>query len=297
METFLILKRLRKEEQKNERISAVITFFITVLLVLLMLIWKAWRATVPPPGEIYEVVGAIDFGDLREGSRNINTLDKSRVDPAPIPKPKAKPEKQAEIAETTPQPDPVITNPEPSPVKQPDNPPPKEPDPSPPKPAETVVPETKPQPEKTPNDTGTENTESDTQSKPDPTPSNKPSGSNQGNKEEGVGNQGTPDIKTLDPDGLYSFGEDIGGGASQRRPLSLPKPAYNVQEEGDIQFQFVIRPNGTVEFVRPKGVATKPGLVAAGKAAISKWRFSKLPSNVPQVNQRVTVTIKFRLRG
>ena len=294
METFLLLKRLRAEEQKNERISAVITFIIVLVIIGLMLIWKAWRATVPPPGEVYEVVGKIDFGDLREGSRNINTLEKSRQDPAPVPQPKAKPEKQAEIAETTPQPDPVITNPTPNPVKQPDNPPPKEPDPTPPEPAETVVPETKPQPEKTPNDTQTENKESDTEAKP--APSNKPSGANQGEKE-GEGNKGTPDIKVLDPDGLYSFGEDVGGGASQRRPLSLPKPSYNVQEEGDIQFEFVIRPNGSVEFVRPKGVATKPGLVAAGKAAIRKWRFSKLPPNVPQVNQRVSVTIKFRLRG
>ena len=297
MDTLYNLKKLQEEERKNDRISAIITFFITLVLVALMVIWKAWRATVPPPGEVYEVVGAIDFGDLREGSKQINTLDKSRVDPAPVPKPKAKPVKQAEVAETTPQPDPIITNPEPSPVKQPDTPPKEEPDPTPPKPAETVIPEEKPQPEETPNDNQTEETESTTESKPDPSPSNKPSGANQGNKDEGVGNQGTPDIKTLDPDGLYSFGEGLGGGASRRRPLALPKPVYNVQEEGDMVFEFIIKPDGTVANARPKGVATKPGLVNAGRNAIRKWRFTKLPPNAPQVNQRVTVTIKFRLRG
>ncbi len=288
------IKKLEAEERKNERISALLTFLITIVLTGITLFWKAYRQTPPPPGEIYEVVGAIDFGDMKEGSRDINNFEPSRKDPAPQPKPPSKPIKQAEVAETTPDPDPVITTPEPeTPVTQPEVPPKEKPEPTPPKPAETVQPEEKPQPEETTNDVQNESSDNQPETKPDPEPSNKPSGSNQGNAEDAVGNQGQDAVKKLDPEGLYSFGQGSGGGLSNRIPLALPKPVYNVQEEGDIKFEFIIRSDGTVAFAKVAGVNTKPGLGRAGVDAIKKWRFSK--SDIQ--NQRVTVTIKFRLKG
>jgi len=292
------IRRLEREERKNERVSALITLFITLVLTAGSLVWQAYRQVTPPPGEEYEIIGAVDFGDLKDGSRQINNLEKAVEDPAPKPQPKAQPIQEAEVAETTPTPDPVITTPEPeTPVKQPDNPPRKEPEPTPPKPAETVKPKEEPKPQETTNDTQAETSDSQPQSEPDPSPTYKPSGSNQGNTSGETGNQGTPDIKKLDPDGLYSFGEGIGGGDNQRAPLSLPKPVYNVQEEGDVQFEFIIRPDGTVAYVKPKGVINKPGLVRIGKEAIEKWKFTKIPPGKPQSNVRASVTIKFRLRG
>jgi len=288
------IKKLEAEERKNERISALLTLLITMVLASATLFWKAYRQTPPPPGEVYEVVGAIDFGDMKQGSRQINNFEPARKDPAPRPKPPSRPIEQAEVSETTPEPDPIVTTPEPeTPVTQPEKPPKEEPDPTPPKPAETVRPEEKPQPEETPNDIPEKTSDTQTETQPDPEPSDKPSGSNQGNEEDAVGNQGQDAVKKLDPDGLYSFGQGAGGGLSNRIPLSLPKPVYNVQEEGDIKFEFIIRPDGTVAYAKVVGVNTKPGLARAGIDAIKKWRFSK--SDVP--NQRVTVTIKFRLKG
>lgn len=305
------LEQLELEERKSQRTSAIITTVITVILLLMTFLWKAWRQTPPPPGELYEVVGAIDFGDRQMGSRQVNNFEKAVADPAesaPKPQPAAKPVEQAEIKETTPtpDPDPVVTSETPAPIVEPDPEPVKDPTPDPPKPKETVKPKEEKQPEKTTNDTQTGQSDSkeesnqptnSTSSTESDKPTNKPSGSNQGDTEDGVGNAGTPDIKTLDPEGLYSFGSGIGGGASQRAPLYLPKPTYNVQEEGEVQFEFIIRPDGTVAFVKPAGLTTKPGLVQAGKAAISKWRFTALKPGQAQTNQRVTVTIKFRLKG
>ena len=317
------IKALEAEERRHQRISGIITIILVVLLLLLSLLWKGWRSELPAPGEEYEMIGAIDFGDLTEGSRQVNNFEEAIPDPAPPsapsqpepqpvqqqPQPAAQPTPAPKPAETTPEPDPIITTPEPTPVKQPE--PPKEekkPDPKPPKPEETVQP--KPDPKPTTNSTETQQTDSKpTETKPTESsssssssettdkPSDKPSGSNQGNKESGTGNQGTPNIKKLDPNGLYSFGSGIGGGANGRSPISLPYPSYTVQEEGDVVFEFIIMPNGTVSFAKVKGVNSKPGLGKVGTDAIKKWRFSKLPSNVAQKPQRVTVTIKFRLKG
>ena len=315
------IKVLEAEERRHRKISGIITAVLTIVLLLFSLLWKGWRSELPPPGEQYEVIGAIDFGDLTEGSRQVNNFEEAVPDPAPPssppqptpepvvqqPQPAAKPVQQTKPAETTPEPDPVVSTPEPTPVKKPEPKPEKKPDPTPPKPQETV----KPQPESKPttNNTQTQTTESkpaetkptntsssSSTSEPTDKPSDKPSGSNHGNKESGTGNQGTPNIKKLDPNGLYSFGSGIGGGANGRSPLNLPYPTYDVQEEGDMVFEFVIMPNGSVSFVKPR-VNTKPGLAKAGKDAISKWKFSKLPPNVAQKPQRVTVTIKFRLKG
>ena len=302
------LKQLELEERKNRRTSAILTTIITMVLLLISFMWSAWRKVPPPPGEIYEVVGAIDFGDLKQGSRQVNNFEKAIEDPAPSapkPQPKAKPVEQP-VKESLPEPDfdPVVNTPKPSPVVEPETKPTPKPKPDPPKPKETVKPKPKPQPEPTKNDTENEKVDSEAE-KPSPNPSNstskptdntsnKPSGSNQGNETNSTGNAGTPDIKKLDPEGLYSFGEGIGGGANQRAPLYLPRPTYNVQEEGEIRFQFVLKPDGSVAFVKALGVVTKPGLRDAGIAAIKKWKFTK---DASAGNQRLTVTIKFRLKG
>jgi len=288
------LAELEAEERRNQRISAILTALIMVIFFIISLIWTAWRQEVPPPGEEYEVLGAIDFGNYQSGSRQVNNFEKPVEDPAETPPP-PKPTPQEEVAEPepAPAPEPVETQPDPSPVTVPESPPEVKPEP---KPTEPEPPKPKPKPKE---ETKPEKPAESSNTTPAETPATKPSdkepGSNHGNNDSGTGNQGQDKVKVLDPQGLYSFGTGTGGGLQGRSPLDLAYPEYNVQEEGDIQFEFIIAPDGRVVHVKPVGVVRQLGLKNAGIAAIKKWRFSPLPPGQTQ-NQRVRVTIKFRLK-
>lgn len=292
---YAYLAELEAEERRHQRISAIITAAVMILLLLFSLLWTAWRQTVPPPGEEYEVLGAIDFGNYESGSRQVNNFEPPTPDPAETPPP-APPEPQEEVQESLPEPipDPVETQPEPSPVTVPESVPDPKPKPEPVKPT-PPKPKPQPQPEKPQPEQPAETTSSQSSETPSNQPTDKPAGSNQGNESSGTGNQGTPSAKVLDPQGLYSFGTGTGGGLQGRSPLDLPYPKYNVQEEGDIQFQFVIGPDGRVLYVKPVGVVRQLGLKDAGIDAIKRWRFSALPPG-QSGNQTVRVTIKFRLK-
>lgn len=285
------LAELEIEERKNERKSLVITTIIFIILLLLSFLWTAWRQRVPPPGEEYEVLGAIDFGDYSEGSRQVNNFEPPAPDPAETQQAAPEPEPEVQDNEPTPAPEPVETQPDPSPVTVNETPTPKpepvKPKPKPEKPKE----EKKEQPK-------VEKPAESTSSKPVETPATKPSdkesGSNHGKAESGTGNSGTPNVKVLDPDGLYSFGTGTGGGLNGRSPVALPKPSYTSQEEGEVEFKFVIAPNGSVVHVFPP-ITSKLSLKQAGIAAIKRWKFSPLPPG-QSGNQTVKVTIKFKLK-
>ncbi|MEZ4825823.1 MAG: TonB family protein [Bacteroidia bacterium] len=293
----MITPELVAEERKNEIISGISTTIIIVVLLLLTLLWTAYRNRVPPPGEKeYEVLGAIDFGDYKNGSKRVNNFQPSVPDPAPAPPQTAKPVQQPVVAEPAPTPKPPVVTKAPSPVTQPEPPKVKQPDPKP-TPPKTATPTTEPpKPETKPSPTPT-NTNS--QEKPELTFNNNTgqTGSNHGTSESGTGNAGTPNVKVLDPNGLYSFGTGSGGGLEGRAPLSLKEPQYSVQEEGELQFEFIIEPNGSVSYVKLVGVTNKPGLRDAGINAIKQWRFSALQPGQSQQRQTVRVTIKFRLKG
>lgn len=92
--------------------------------------------------------------------------------------------------------------------------------------------------------------------------------------------------------GMFEFGEGEEG-LQNRKLLSYVLPRYTVQKEGRIKYEVYILPDGRVERVRALTVGASPELKRAGEEAILQWRFSPISSN--QV-QRVTVTIRFRLR-
>ena len=288
---------LEAEERKDRIISGVLTTLIMITFLLLSLVWKAYRERVPPPGGDYEVLGAIDFGNFTQGSRQVNNFERPVEDPAETPQPEAaRPIQTPQIAETTPQPVKEITTEAPSPVTQP--PPPKEVKDAPiPKPTTTVKP-TEPQkkPTETQNDTGTATNSSQPTTEPTK-PSDKPSGSNHGTNDSGTGNAGTPDVKTLDPSGLYTFGSGGDGGLKGRSPVSLPYPVYNVQEEGELTFEFLIDRAGNVVNVKVVGLTDKPGLKKAGMDAIKKWRFTSAPAGQGSDLTPVRVKILFKLKG
>lgn len=290
---------LEAEERKNERISAVATTVIMIILLLLSVLYTVYRNRVPPPGvKEYEVLGAIDFGDYKQGSRNINSFERAVENPSPPSKQESsKPVEEVQVTESAPPPAPPVVTPAPSPVTLPKPPEVKKPDPKP-DPPKTTTPtpkppkEVTPEPEKPKNDSQNNNSSSNSDDELLYEPSDNPSGSNQGQGGD-VGNSGTPDVKVLDPDGLYDFGTGSTGGLKGRSPLALPKPKYDVQEEGILEFELTIKPDGTVAFVKAMPT-NKLGLKKAGIDAIMNWRFTPVQGGG---NQKVRVKINFKLKG
>ena len=280
---------LIREEKRNLRVSGVWTAVIMTILLLLTLIFTAYRNRVPPPVKKYEVMGAIDFGDMRNGSKNVNTRERAVANPVDKPTPTTEPQPAPTPVEAAPTPPKEITTTRPTPVSKPD--PPKVKDPTP-----------VPDPPKTTTPKQTQNT---TPSKPTPTPTeSKPktdekpvltlddeSGSNDGDNPSGTGNQGTPQSPVLNDNALYTFGAGLKG-PSARGYISITDPVYNCQEEGDLKIEFDILPDGSVGRIK-RPISTNTCLVQAAMAAIRSWKFTAAPG-APVLS--TNVIIKFRLR-
>jgi hypothetical protein len=116
-------------------------------------------------------------------------------------------------------------------------------------------------------------------------------GSDDGNTNE-LGNHGDPRATVLNPNGLFAFGEGIGG-TGGRMPLKTELTGYNVQLEEKIKFEITIDPSGDVIFVKAP-FAIHQELVAIGKENIKKWKFSETDPSAG--NLKTTVTINFRLK-
>jgi outer membrane biosynthesis protein TonB len=285
---------IEAQERRNERISAMITAAIMALLLLFSLFWQAFRMRVPPPGvKEYEVVGSIDFGNYKSGSRQVNNFQEAVANPTPAPTQSSSTSSANQApATSSPAPSNEVTQPDLSPVSQPAPTPTSTPQPTP---APTTPTKPSPTPTPKPSPSPSESNSSSTSQKPTEELEFdlNSGGSNQGDSDSDVGNSGTPDVQVLDPKGLYSFAEGGEGGLEGRRPLSLPNPGYNSQEEGELTFEFVIISDGSVSYVKALP-NNKPDLAEAGKAAIRKWRFNNKPG---APSQKVRVTIKFKLRG
>ncbi len=91
---------------------------------------------------------------------------------------------------------------------------------------------------------------------------------------------------------MFEFGQGEEG-LQNRKLLHYVLPRYTVQREGRVKYELYILPDGRVERVRALTVGAAPELKRAGEEAILQWRFSPIAS---QQVQRVTVTIRFRLR-
>ncbi len=284
--------RILAEERRNQLISALVTLGVVLILAVISFVWTGIRMNLPPPGEEdYEVIGSFDFGDYKMGSKDVNTLEEAVEDPNPDPVEEvAAPVKQPDVTETREDPTPVITQDKPTPVTTPDvKPTPSEK----PKKQETVV-DTKPKVDPKQNDTGTAQNDNKVDDAKPNTNTN-PSGSNQGDGGD-VGNAGIPDEKVFDDRYAFQWGASSGGGGGARRILYAPYPEYTAQEEGALTFTITIRPNGTVASV-VAAPTLKRNLKAAALRAIRSWKFGKIPSNQPQENQVVQMTITFKLKG
>jgi hypothetical protein len=247
-----IMPKLAEEEKQIQRKSMLYTFIILFFFLLISWFWFALRGLYPPvEREKYEIVGAIDFGDLSEGSQDVNTFEK----PSERPSPDKPVEEKSEPQPDQPVQEEVIATEQPS---------------------ETQVQTTVDKPKKIIDW------------------NIKSGGANDGNADK-AGNKGSPDAGVLNPDGMYAFG-DGDYGLMGRKVIQSQKPVYNVQDDSRITYELVIAPNGTVKDVIPRTLSTSSALTQSGKDALRKWKFNDISSNPNAKDQRLRVTITFKLK-
>lgn len=246
------MPKLAEEEKQIQRKSMLYTFIILFFFILISWFWFALRGLYPPvEREKYEIVGAIDFGDLSEGSQDVNTFEK----PSERPSPDKPVEEMSEPQPDQPVQEEIISTEQPS---------------------ETQVQTTVDKPKKV-------------------IDWNIKSGGANDGKSDKAGNKGSPDAAVLNPDGMYAFG-DGDYGLMGRKVIQSQKPIYNVQDDSRITYELVIAPNGTVKDVIPRTLSTSSALTQSGKDALRKWKFNDISSHPNAKDQRLRVTITFKLK-
>ena len=83
-------------------------------------------------------------------------------------------------------------------------------------------------------------------------------------------------------------------GDIERTPVVQPLPDYNVNVEAVIRVRFEVKPDGTVGRLVPL-IRMNPELEREVFRTMRSWRFSRLPSGVPQESQWGTITFRFVL--
>lgn len=83
-------------------------------------------------------------------------------------------------------------------------------------------------------------------------------------------------------------------GDFNRAPLVQPLPDFVSQTEAVIAIRFEVRPDGTVGRLQPI-IKANPELEREVLRTLRTWRFSRLPSNMPQDSQYGTITFRFVL--
>ncbi len=81
-------------------------------------------------------------------------------------------------------------------------------------------------------------------------------------------------------------------GDIERAPMVQPLPSNNANTEAVITVRFEVRPNGTVGRIIPLR-KMNPELETEVMKTLRTWRFSRLPSGVPQQAQWGTITFRF----
>ncbi len=83
-------------------------------------------------------------------------------------------------------------------------------------------------------------------------------------------------------------------GDIERTPRVQPLPDYNVDVEAVIRVRFEVKPDGSVGRIVPL-IRMNPELEREVFNTMRSWRFSRLPSGVPQESQWGTITFRFVL--
>lgn len=81
-------------------------------------------------------------------------------------------------------------------------------------------------------------------------------------------------------------------GNIERDPMVQPLPQNTANSEGVISVRFQVKPDGTVGLIIPLK-KMNPELEKEVQRTLRSWKFSKLPSGVPQQAQWGTITFRF----
>lgn len=115
------------------------------------------------------------------------------------------------------------------------------------------------------------------------------SGDEQGNKGRVNADQGTGnEVEKAAP-----FNLNIEG--INRDPLVKPIPDNSSGYEATVTIRFDVTPDGRVTNIIPIRKSGNPEIDSEVIRTLNSWRFSRLPSNVPQQNQTGTITFRFVL--
>lgn len=85
-------------------------------------------------------------------------------------------------------------------------------------------------------------------------------------------------------------------GDIQRSPLVQPMPGLTENFNAVVRLRFEVRPDGSVGRIIPLKKSGSPNVDQEVQRTIRSWRFSALPSNVPQQAQWGTITFRFVLQ-
>lgn len=269
-------------ERKDKRVGMLSSMAFALILFISLLYWFANAGLVmgieEPEWKTVALIGpgGMDYGTDLMGRKDVNNFFAPSENPADRPPspnsssdPSPSPANNNNSSASTPAPTGTVTQSEESPIKansgQQENADPKKPDPK-------------------ATGTGSANNHQPTQ--------NTTGGGSDDGETNQLGNHGDPRATVLNPNGLFAFGEGIGG-TGGRMPLKTELSGYNVQLEEKIKFEITIDPSGDVIFVRAP-FAIHQELVEIGKANIKKWKFSETDPNAG--NLKTSVTISFRLK-
>jgi TonB family protein len=123
-----------------------------------------------------------------------------------------------------------------------------------------------------------------------PTPANEAPVRNQSQVRSGASDAGTSNDPVRSAPYQLAWEGDI-----QRAPLQQPMPNYVVEVEAVITVRFEVRADGTVGRIQPLQ-RMNPELEREVLSTLRSWRFSRLPSSVPQESQWGRITFRFVLK-
>jgi len=113
------------------------------------------------------------------------------------------------------------------------------------------------------------------------------SGDEQGNTGEVNADQGTGNQQEKSAPYELKWEGDI-----ERNPMVQPLPNNTTNEEATITIRFEVKPDGSMGRIIPLK-KMNPELEREVMSTLRSWRFSRLPSGVPQQSQWGTITFRF----
>jgi len=116
------------------------------------------------------------------------------------------------------------------------------------------------------------------------------SGDEEGNTGERNADQGTGNEQEKSAPYELNWEGDI-----ERNPMVQPLPTNTTDSEATITIRFEVKPDGTVGRIIPIKKSGNPELAREVMNTLRSWRFSSLPSGIPQQNQVGTITFRFVL--